>query len=244
MVDFSLLLAKSEERAKLSPQERKDLDARERFASDAHHVVRDERMRDEHSLELRVVTLGTHADMRNVRMKDAAGEYRAENVMMFAYRDDGRPIDGSGGMKQILHIPSEADRLTEERGGEDRLDAIHRKADQGVVISVLGRDVQRSWKRSDDTWAKTTEFHAQRIGLGEMTREQLMARAPGGLAEASERFVSAEDDRSREAVARAYLRQEPFAEAGAAVRGITRGPNGGAEQDASIAHAARDGNGR
>lgn len=244
MVDFGLLLAKSEERARLSPQERKDLEARERFASDAHHVVRDERMRDEHSLELRVVTLGTHADTRNVRMKDAAGEYRAENVMMFAYRDDGRPIDGASGMKQIVHIPSEADRLIGERGGVDRLDAIHRKADQGVVISVLGRDVQRSWKRSDDTWAKTTEFHAQRIGLGELTREQLMAREPGGLAEASERYVAARDDRARESVSRAYLGQELMAEAGSIVRGITKGPSDGIAQDAVAAHASRDGNGR
>jgi len=244
MVDFKLLLELSEARARLSPQERKDMDARERFASDAHHVVRDERMRDEHSLELRVVRLGTHADMRNVRMKDAAGEYRSENVMMFAYRDDGRPIDGASGMKQILHIPSEADRLTEEKGGGDRLDAIFRKADQGVTVSVLGRDVQRSWKRADDTWAKTTEFHAQRIGLGELSREQLMAREPGGLAEASERFVAAPDERAKEAIARAHLGQEPAEDAGSKVRGITKGPGTGPDQDALAAHASRDANGR
>lgn len=242
---FANLIKRSKEKAAMPEGERRLLEARETFARNAIHVVRDEASRDEHSLEHRVVVLGTHADTRHLEnFKDASGERRSDNALQLAYRDDGLPIDGREGMKTVIHFESEADRLTQENGGIDRIDDVARAADAGVTVSMLGRDVERSWRKSDDTWHKTTEFHAQRIAIGTVSREELMAREPGGLVEASERYVAAEGPEAKEAIARAHLRQEPAKEAGSVVRGITKGPVSAVDQDMLVARVGRDSNGR
>lgn len=185
------------------------MDEKDYFESNSAFVAKDEAMRDENSHELRVVILGGAPDLRYLSgFRDVSNETRSDVVLHASYLEDGREIDwGSDhrSARRVLYYPSEAERLTASNDGDDRLQSLARSIDAGSVVSMLGRDVSRSWKDSSDHWRTTVEFHAMRIGLGEQTREQLMAVEPGGLADLSIRRAAAIERSERDAVDAEYL---------------------------------------
>jgi len=215
MVDFGEMLKDLQERRALPPAERAYLDEKEYFESNVPHIVRDEAMRDANTSEVRVVTLGDRADDRYVSdFKDVTGERRSDHMVMASYRDDGLPIltgEDYRASRRIVHYPTEGDRLMESTGGGDRLDPIVRGMQAGEVVSIAGRDVDRSWKDSSDKWRTVTEFHALRIGLGEQTLEQLRTPEPGSLTDAALRHHEAKGQDAKDSIARAYITQPHLA---------------------------------
>jgi hypothetical protein len=215
MVDFGDMLKDLQERRALPPAERAYLDEKEYFESNVPHIVRDEAMRDRHTAEVRVVTLGARASEKYVTdIKDVEGEARSDDLVSARYRDDGGvlvTVDDFRSAKRIIHYPTEGDRISESMGAGDRLDPIVRAMDAGAVVSVAGRDVDRSWKDSEDKWVTITEFHALRIGLGEQTLEQLRTPELGSLTDAALRHHEAKGQDAKDSIARAYLAQPHLA---------------------------------
>lgn len=212
MVDFEKALRDMQERRALPPAERAYLDEKERFESNVGHIVRDEAIRDAHSHDVRVVTLADRAYDRHVQgFKDVTGEYRSDNVISASYHDDGHALvdtkEDYAALKRIMHYESEGDRLSEEMGIGDRLDPIVRAMDAGAVVTVAGRDIDRSWRDSDGAKHTVTEFHAMRIALGERTLQQLVTPELGSLTDAALRHNAAKDQDAKDSITRAFLSQ-------------------------------------
>lgn len=210
--DFAKLNAVSAEKRAMSPQDRAERKARDDFGHNARHVVNDDDMRVGNSVELRVVTLGADPEDRlSDRRRDVTGEKLSGAIMYMVHHDDGRPFDGSASqdLRRSMYYPSEAERLLEEPNGGHGLDAHISGLRAGSKVSMLGKEVSRNWKDGTGAWKTVREFHAMRMGPGEMTREQLSALDPGGLVAASRRHFRAETDVQREEIAREHLGQEP-----------------------------------
>lgn len=223
-IDFAKLGEDMARKRAMSPEDRADLEAREEFGRNARHVVNDDDMRVGNSPELRVVTLGADPDVRfSDRRRDVTGENRTGAIMYMVHHDDGRAFDGNdhAQLRRSMYYPSEAERLLDEPKGGEGLDGHVPGLRAGSKVSMLGKEVSRNWKDGSGAWRTVKEFHAMRMGPGEMTREQLSALDPGGLVSASRRYHRAENEADREAIAREHLGQKP-AEAG--VRGISKGP--------------------
>lgn len=240
MVDFGEMLKNLKEHNALPPQERAYLEEKSQFESNVPWIVKDEAMRNANAVELRVLTLGTRAsDLYVQNFKDVTGEYRSSNQIKGAYLDDGRPMEGSDDYKagkRFVHYESEGDRLSESLGIGDRLDPIVRGMDTGAIVSVAGRDVDRKFKNLNDEWKTVTEFHAMRIGLGELSMEELSRPLPGSLTDFALRHHAAKDQVEKDAIAKDFLSQpQPAArvarlagkyERSAAAKGVDTGAKG------------------
>jgi hypothetical protein len=223
--NFDRLRADADNRRAMDPAALEQLEAREEFARNARHVVNDDDMRVGNSLELRVVTLAAHPDMRySDSRKDVTGEQRTGAIMYMVSHDDGRPFDGTAhqDLKRSMYYPSEAERLVEESRHGSGLDAHVEGLRSGSKVSMLGKEVSRNWKDGSGAWKTVKEFHAMRMGPGEMTREQLSSLDPGGLVAASRRYFRAETELERDAIARERLGQEP-AKSGLSAQAATVG---------------------
>lgn len=189
-LDFAKLMEDSQRRRAMPPEERAALEAREEFERNVPHVVKDEKERDAASIHLKVVTLIQHPDVRF----GMSGE--AEVKLYFA--EPGVPVDMSGdvvkGIKTAVYKTSEAERLDGQDDKSGRRHGTERfgNLDAGSKVTLLGSEKPRRWKGPDDKWRTVMEFHAARAAPGVLTREQLMARTPGGMAERSEAFIAEE----------------------------------------------------
>ncbi len=212
MVDFAQLLKDLEKHRALPARERAYVEEKRRFESSVPFIVKDERMRDSNIAQLKVVTLGDRAVDRYVNdMVDVSGESRSGHVITAIHHADGGPVGNDmvrySAAGRIVYYESEGERLSEEWGFGDRLDPIVRGMETGAVVTVAGRDVERSWVDADRRTRTVTEFHAMRIGLGEMTMDQLRIHEKGGLADAAIRHAAAPDRDARDAIAKEYLSQ-------------------------------------
>lgn len=211
-VDFGKLLRDSQARAAMDPAARKDLEAREAFASDARHVVESDDQRVAFSLERRVVTLGAEPDVSfRSNFKDVEGERRTDPLIGIYYLPDGAELtsDNVDRRQRAMFYPSEADRIADRDSHGEGLDRYLPGLEKGAKVTMLGKSVPRKWKDSSDRWRTTHEFHAMRMGVGDLTREQLVSVDPKGLVSASRRYMAAGNDQQREDVAREFLGQEP-----------------------------------
>jgi hypothetical protein len=241
-IDFGKLLQDSRERAAMDPAARKELEAREAFATDAREVVKDDDMRIAFSLERRVVTLGAEPDVRfHSQFKDVEGERRTDAIIGLNYLPDGGEITSANvdRREKAVFYPSEADRIADRDARGEGLDRHLPGLEQGAKVTMLGKSVPRKWKDGSDRWRTTHEFHAMRMGVGELTREQLVSVDPGGLVSASRRYVSAETDQQREDVAREFLGQEPRS-----AKLPVRGPSAGMDDGVAVADVSKGGQGR
>ena len=211
-VDFGKLMRDSQERAAMDPAARKELEAREAFARDARHVVASDDQRIAFSLERRVVTLGAEPDVSfHSQFRDVEGERRTDALIGINYLADGGLItnENVGDRQRAMFYPSEADRIADRDRHGEGLDRYLPGLEKGAKVTMLGKSVPRKWKDRSDRWHTTQEFHAMRMGVGELTREQLVAIDPNGLVSASRRYMAAENDQQREDIAREFLGQEP-----------------------------------
>lgn len=244
-IDFEKMLRDSQERAAMDPDARKELEAREAFARDARHVVASDDQRLAFSLERRVVTLGAEPDVSfHSQFRDVEGEKRTDALIGINYLADGGAITNENvGLRQkAVFYPSEADRLADRDTHGDGLDRYLPGLEKGAKVTMLGKSVPRKWKDRSDRWHTTHEFHAMRMGVGELTREQLVSIDPKGLVSASRRYMAAENDQQREDVAREFLGQEPRS-----TRLPVRGPateRDGSDALAVAAGRSKDGAGR
>lgn len=176
-LDFEKLRRDSERFNAMMPEEQDAHRRREAFEQDAPHVARDEAERDAGSKDRLVVVLEEHPSWRH--------SHAGGMDVRLHFREEGRD-----GVKPAWYLASEA-----ERGGvygdspeKGLLEAKLARLDAGSTVTLLGSWKPRSFKDSSGAWQKVFEFRAQRFAEGDVSREDLARRVPGGLAERSESF--------------------------------------------------------
>lgn len=180
-IDWGKLAQDMAERTAMTPEERAADDARADFERRAPKIAADEAKRDAGSTDLLIVKLAEIPDVRFDRQGDPSFRLYFENI-------------GTGGVKSANYAVSEAEQ------GQD-VDAIRhghklRSLDKGSTVTLLGSWQNRNWKDAAGAWHSRKEFQAERYGVGALSREDLMKRAPGGIAERAEAFVASKEGRA------------------------------------------------
>lgn len=231
-----------ERRRAMSPENRGDLDAREEFVRIVPMVMRDERMREEMSKEVRVLNLATFPETRADRDGTIrTGLYHAPKGEEPVYDD----LKGNVGRAYVLD--SEAERLSRTgRNSDDPKEDLFRRLDRGSTVTVLGEEVSVRRKNGrTGQWFSSKEFQVVKVAEGVHDMETMKAVRRSGpaekLVEAVVAYDRAETQAEKEAIVRAHLGQ-PEKDRPSAGMPSSKGPDrdGDDEIDAILADMVKD----
>ncbi len=181
-IDFAALSRKMSEdrdrKASMTPEQLAAEEKSEDFERMAPIIHKDEKERDERSTDLLVFTV----------KEDPYSRYSftgGSETRFYAEMEPNGP-DAKNNVSEFRRIDYKSSEAEEF---DDRNEIKLAGAKVGDKITALGSWKTRNWKDSSDKWRTETAFQAERIGEGVLTREQLMARTPGGTAERATDFV-------------------------------------------------------
>lgn len=233
------LRRRSAEKAAMSPENRKDLEAREDFESSAQYILKDVREREAMSRETRVVQLAGHVSSR----------YDMNEGMLstlYLVPEGEKPdFDKGGNISRAIFKGSEAERLARKQSSvATDIEHMLGRLDKGSIVTLLGEDRPRKWKDGKGHWHNVVEFHAAKVVEGRLTHEEMLAYKRGNraeaIADAAVAFDKAETPEAKEAIARAHLGQ-PEKDRPTVASSGSKGPDRDDEIDGLVAEMFKSG---
>lgn len=232
------LSRRSAEKAAMSPENRKDLQARENFESSTKYILKDEREREAMSKETRVVQLA-----ENVSSRFDMNE--GQTSTLYLVPEGEKPdFDRGGNISRAIFKGSEAERLArQESSVATDIERMLGRLDRGSIVTLLGEDRPRKWKDGKGHWHNVVEFHAAKVVEGRLTHEEMLAYRRGdraeAIADAAVAFDKADTPEAKEAIARAHLGQ-PEKDRPSTALPTSKGPDRDDDVEAFLADVAKD----
>lgn len=228
----------SADKAAMSPENRKDLQAREDFESSTKYILEDVRAREAMSKETRVVQLAEHVASRFDMNQGML------STLYLVPEGEKPDFDRGGNISRAIFKGSEAERLARDQSPEaTELERMLGRLDRGSIVTLIGEDRPRRWQDSGGHWHNVVEFHAAKVVEGRLTHEEMLAHRRGdraeAIADAAVAFDRAETPEAKEAIARAHLGQ-PEKDRPSAAMPASKGPDMDDPVEAFLADVAKD----